>query len=205
MTDLPRWASEDFWRKVAISVTALMTVFFIILSFHTLSVTAIGGKRVPPFTVVNHRIDYRFNNERHLSEPVIGKEAPLFGRRWTEAEAERLVNRGKKTIQAKNCTGCHTFLGNGSYFAPDLTKAWLDPQWEMMQLVTQRPTREEAMVEFLLQPDRYALGFGTGRRMPRLNLTREEAEGVVAYLKWMAAIDTNGFPAHFKAMREDNE
>jgi nitric oxide reductase subunit C len=22
---------------------------------------------------------------------------------------------------------CHTLLGNGAYYAPDLTKAWLDP------------------------------------------------------------------------------
>lgn len=27
---------------------------------------------------------------------------------------------------------CHTLLGNGAYFAPDLTKAWLDPKWETM-------------------------------------------------------------------------
>ena len=31
------------------------------------------------------------------------------------------------TMQAKNCMGCHTLLGNGAYYAPDLTKAWLDP------------------------------------------------------------------------------
>ncbi len=24
---------------------------------------------------------------------------------------------------------CHTLLGNGAYYAPDLTKAWLDPAW----------------------------------------------------------------------------
>ena len=33
--------------------------------------------------------------------------------------------------------------------------------------------------------------------MPNLKLTREEAVAVVAYLKWMSAVDTNGFPIHF--------
>lgn len=55
-------------------------------------------------------------------------------------------------------------------------------------------TREEAMVKFLRFPDRYATW---RRRMPNLGLPEEEARAVVAYLKWMAAIDTNGFPDHF--------
>jgi hypothetical protein len=33
--------------------------------------------------------------------------------------------------------------------------------------------------------------------MPNLKLTREEAEATVAYLKWMSAVDGNGFPIHF--------
>jgi nitric oxide reductase subunit C len=28
-------------------------------------------------------------------------------------------------------------------------------------------------------------------------LTEEEARAVVAYLKWMSSVDTNGFPANF--------
>ena len=31
--------------------------------------------------------------------------------------------------------------------------------------------------------------------MPNLDITEEEARGVVAFLKWMSSIDTNGFPA----------
>ena len=37
--------------------------------------------------------------------------------------------------------------------------------------------------------------------MPNLGITRQEAEAVVAYLKWMAAVDTNGFPPNFGHMQ----
>ena len=42
--------------------------------------------------------------------------------------------------------------------------------------------------------------FGTNRRMPNQNLTDEEVRAVIAYLKWMSAIDTNGFPAGFNVL-----
>ncbi len=50
------------------------------------------------------------------------------------------------------------------------------------------------MVRFLMDPVRYRI---FERAMPNLHLSRDEAEAAVAYLKWMAAIDTNGFPANF--------
>ena len=53
------------------------------------------------------------------------------------------------------------------------------------------------MVSFLIDPERYRTWT---RTMPNLRLTREEAEATVAYLKWMAAIDTNGFPPNFGRM-----
>jgi nitric oxide reductase subunit C len=89
---------------------------------------------------------------------------------------------------------CHTFFGIGAYYAPDLTKAWLDPAWETWKAITAADNREEAMVRFLMDPVRYRIW---ERTMPNLHLSRDEAEAVVAYLKWMSAIDTNGFPANF--------
>jgi nitric oxide reductase subunit C len=43
-----------------------------------------------------------------------------------------------------------------------------------------------------------------GRRMPKLEITDEEARGVVAFLKWMSSIDTNGFPYNFKSIEQEN-
>ena len=190
----PWWASEDFWRKCAIFVTAFMALVLILLTFHSLAAIQAGTERVPAYSVINQRIDYRFNDERGYQVPVIGDEAPLFGRKLSEAEAEQLVDLGKLTVQAKNCMNCHTLLGNGAYYAPDLTKAWLDPGWGNEQ------ARETLMTLFLTDPIANARTFGTGRRMPDMDLSDDEVRGVIAFLKWMSAVDTNGFPRGFEPL-----
>jgi nitric oxide reductase subunit C len=196
MTTTPWWARESAWRKIAVWVTALMAVVLIFLTFDTLSKTQVGGNRVPAFGVINQRIDYQFDRTRNRFMPVIGEAHPLFGNTLTEAEAEALVRRGKLTVQAKNCMNCHTLLGNGAYYAPDLTKAWLDRAWG------NEAAREELMLRFLRDPAGNARTFGTGRRMPNLDITEDEAKAVIAFLKWMAAIDTNGFPDNFKPIAQ---
>lgn len=197
MTSEPWWASESFWRKTAIWVTGGSFVVLILLTFDSVSQITAGSKRVPAYSVINHRIDYKFDEKRNFQVPVIGKEEPLFGKMLSEQEAEALVSLGKKTTQAKNCMDCHTLLGNGSYYAPDLTKAWLDPAWGSKEV------REQLMVDFLMNPTD-KLHNALGRRMPNLGITNEEARGVVAFLKWMSSIDTNGFPYNFKPINQEN-
>ncbi len=185
------WASPSFWRKSAIWVTGLSFVILIFLTFDTVKQITAGSPRVPAYSVINKRIDYVFNTERNFQVPVIGQDEPLFGKMLTEEEAEALVSHGKLTTQAKNCMNCHTLLGNGSYYAPDLTKSWLDPSWGSKE------AREQGMVDFLMNPqDR--LHNALGRKMPNLGITEDEAKATVAFLKWMSSIDTNGFPANFK-------
>ncbi len=193
------WASESFWRKTAIWVTAIMLVVLILLTFDTVKQITAGSERVPAYSVINNRIYYKLNRERGFMEPVIGAEAPLFGKKLNEQEAEDLVSLGKLTTQAKNCMNCHTLLGNGAYYAPDLTKAWLDPGWAAESV------REDLMVKFLMDPEANARGYGTTRKMPNLNITLEEARGVVAFLKWMSSIDTNGFPNNFKPIPQEGD
>jgi len=189
------WASESFWRKTAIWVTAGSFVVLIFLTFDSMSQITAGTKRVPAYSVINHRIDYVFDEKRNFQVPVIGPEEPLFGKKLTEQEAEALVSHGKLTTQAKNCMDCHSLLGNGAYYAPDLTKSWLDPSWGSPEV------REQQMVEFLMNPqDR--LHNGIGRKMPNLGITLDEARATVAFLKWMASIDTNGFPYNFKPIEQ---
>jgi nitric oxide reductase subunit C len=190
----PLWASEAFWKKTAIWVTSGSFLLLIGLTFDSMSQVRAGGKRVPAYSVINQRIDYRFDAKLNRYMPVIGEDAPLFGKRLSETEAEQLITLGKKTTQAKNCINCHTMLGNGAYYAPDLTKAWLDPGW------IDEANREKMMLAFLKDPPNNARTFGSGRRMPQLGITDEEARGVVAFLKWMSAIDTNGFPHNFKTL-----
>ncbi len=185
-----------FWRAGAISSTAVMAVVLIFLTIDSLSAIQAGGRNVPDYSVINKAIGYQFDAKRAASVPIIGGEELLFGRKYSAAEADRLMDHGKLAIQSRACINCHTFFGNGAYYAPDLTKAWLDPVWKQMWMpMTQSATKEEAMVKFLMNPEKYPTW---GRMMPNLKLTREDSEAIVAYLKWMSAIDTNGFPSGFK-------
>jgi len=199
MTTTPWWASEDLWRKIAIWVTAGMAVVLIILTFDSLDQISAGSDRVPAYSVINHRIYYRYSADRKMPVPVIGDPAPLFGTSLTEEQAEALVSKGKITTQAKNCMNCHTLLGNGAYYAPDLTKAWLDPGWGT------EAAREQLMINFLMDPATNARGYGTRRMMPDLDITEEEARGIVAFLKWMSSIDTNGFPRNFTPISQEGD
>ncbi|PKM11563.1 MAG: cytochrome C [Gammaproteobacteria bacterium HGW-Gammaproteobacteria-3] len=199
MNETPRWASESFWKKTAIWVTAGSFLILIVLTFDTLSKTSAGSTRVPDYTVINQKIDYRFDEKLNKFMPIIGGEELLFDKKYTAEEAEQLVTLGKKTTQAKNCMNCHTLLGNGAYYAPDLTKAWLDQGW------ISRDMREDMMLKFLMDPENNARTFGSGRKMPNLNITEAEARGVIAFLKWMSSIDTNGFPHNFTSIESEEE
>jgi len=212
------WSDNRFWRRSAAWVTGFASILLIWLTFDTSAQIAMGNdqdlkdgvvKRVPGPTVINYKISYEMSSKRGHEVPVIGgndgegnslfqEKEKFFGRdNWSEEEAGKLLHLGKLASQAKNCMDCHTLLGNGAYYAPDLTKAWLDPAWGpdgAMQALTGKETKEEAMAEFLQHPDQFATH---ARMMPDLGITAEEAKGLVAFLKHMASIDTNGFPRNF--------
>jgi nitric oxide reductase subunit C len=184
----------QFWRAGAISIVVVMMVVLVMLTADTLRAIYAGGSHVPHYGVINQKIGYQFDASRGMDVPTIGGKELLFGREYSQEEAAALIRKGKLVIQSRACIDCHTFFGIGAYYAPDLTKAWLDPIWETWQAITAANTREDAMVRFLMDPVRYRIWT---RAMPNLHLARDEAEAVVAYLKWMASVDTNGFPANF--------
>ena len=204
--NLSVWTSIPFWRRSAAWVTGFASILLIWLTFDTMRQISMGTdndlkngvtKRVPAPTVINYHIDYKMSQKRGHEVPVIGKKEPFFGKEWSPKEAKELLHLGKLTSQAKNCMNCHTLLGNGAYYAPDLTKAWLDPAWQKggaMQGMTGKNTTEEAMAEFLQHPSKYPTH---ARMMPNLGITPKEAKGLVAFLKHMSSIDTNGFPRNF--------
>jgi len=200
------WTSIPFWRRSAAWVTGFATILLIWLSFDTLGQISMGTsadlkngvtKRVPAATVINYKIGYEMSKKRGHEVPTIGAKQPFFGKEWSDKDAAALLHLGKLTSQAKNCMDCHTLLGNGAYYAPDLTKAWLDPAWQNggpMQAMTGKNTVEEAIAEFLQHPSQYPTH---ARMMPNLGITADEAKGLVAFLKHMSSIDTNGFPRNF--------
>jgi len=205
------WSDNRFWQRSAAWITGFASILLIWLTFDTIPQITLGTdadlkngvtKRVPGPTVINYKITYEMSAKRMHEVPVIGEKEKFFGRDdWSEEEAAELLHLGKLGSQAKNCMDCHTLLGNGAYYAPDLTKAWLDPAWGpegSMQAMTGKSTREEAMAEFLQHPSTYPTH---ARMMPNLGITAKEAKGLVAFLKHMSSIDTNGFPRNFGKMQ----
>lgn len=88
------------------------------------------------------------------------------------------VLKGKEIWEKNNCMGCHTLLGEGAYYAPDLTK------------VVDR--RGVSWIEVFLD-DPEAM-FPGERRMVKYNFTKEEKTQVIAFLDWVGKIDANGWP-----------
>jgi len=212
------WSDNRFWQRTAAWVTGFASILLIWLTFDTSAQISMGNdadlkngvtKRVPGPTVINYKISYEISTKRGHEVPYIGvndgkggslfkEKEKFFGRDdYSEKEAGDLLHLGKLGSQAKNCMDCHTLMGNGAYYAPDLTKAWLDPAWGpegSMQAVTGKSTKEEAMDEFLQHPELYPTH---ARMMPNLGITAQEAKGLVAFLKHLSSIDTNGFPRNF--------
>ena len=92
------------------------------------------------------------------------------------------VVAGKKVWETNNCIGCHTLLGEGAYFAPELgnvykrrgpdfIKAW------MASMPSNTPGR---------------------RQMPQFNLTEEQTNNLIEFLKWTGEINTENWPPNIE-------
>jgi nitric oxide reductase subunit C len=91
------------------------------------------------------------------------------------------VIAGKNVWHRNNCINCHTLLGEGAYYAPDLT-----------QIATQRGA--EYLREFLKDPSRFYSESRDRRLMPTLALSDDDITAVIAFLGWVSKIDTQGWP-----------
>ena len=81
MSETPLWASESFWKKTAVWVTAGSFLILVVLTFDSLKQTSAGTKRVPAYSVINKKIDYRYDDELKKFMPIIGHEQLLFGKK----------------------------------------------------------------------------------------------------------------------------
>ncbi len=104
-----------------------------------------------------------------------------FGRLTHADQITPQVIAGKHVWHRKDCINCHTLLGEGAYYAPDLTK--------IAQL------RGDAYLRlFLKDPSRYYSEEQHGRLMPNPNLSDEQIGDVIAFLTWVSKIENNWPP-----------
>ena len=121
----------------------------------------------------------------------IGLTVYSLGEAQDQSHAENItpeVIRGKKLWETNNCMGCHTIMGEGGYYAPELTK------------VVER--RGEAYIKAALmskipwQPH--------GRKMVAYGMTDAEATDMVAFFEWIGHIDLNGFETIVSPLAKKN-
>ena len=87
------------------------------------------------------------------------------------------VVAGKRVWQQRNCNDCHTVLGIGGYYAPDLTR------------IVER--RDDAWLRrFLFDP----AAAKPGTTMPHQRLTEADVDALMAFHHWVNGINTNGWP-----------
>jgi nitric oxide reductase subunit C len=97
------------------------------------------------------------------------------------AAIDAAVIAGKDVWHRNNCINCHTLLGEGAYYAPDLT-----------QIASQRGA--DYLRDFLKEPSRFYSEQRDRRLMPQLKLSDRDITAVIAFLTWVSKIDTQGWP-----------
>ncbi|MGL5632189.1 MAG: c-type cytochrome [Azovibrio sp.] len=85
---------------------------------------------------------------------------------------------GKHVWETRNCIGCHTLLGEGAYYGPELGNVYVRRGPEFIKAWIQTmPTNV---------PGR--------RQMPQFNLTEQELNDLVEFLRYSSGIDSQNWP-----------
>jgi nitric oxide reductase subunit C len=95
------------------------------------------------------------------------------------------VAKGKAVWEQNNCIGCHTLLGEGAYFAPELGNVY-----------TRFGNSTEAIKGFI--KSRPKEGIPGRRSMPQFNLSEEELDAVAEFLKYASEINTANWPPNIQ-------
>ena len=102
--------------------------------------------------------------------------------RSKSAELTPAVVRGKHLWETRNCIGCHTLLGEGAYFAPELGNVYKRRGGEFIKAwMKAMPT-----------------GAPHRRQMPQFDLNDQQLGDLVEFLKWTGEINTENWPPNIE-------
>jgi len=95
------------------------------------------------------------------------------------------VAHGKTLWENNNCIGCHSLMGEGAYFAPELANVY-DRYGQ---------GNEETFKQFMqawmaMQP----IASEGRRKMPQFNLSKDEVDDLANFLIWTSRINDNEWP-----------
>jgi len=99
------------------------------------------------------------------------------------------VVRGKEIWEKNNCMGCHTLMGEGAYYGPELTKVYDRRGEGMIKAILMSPVPWEP----------------NGRKMVAYGFSEQEANDVIAFFKWVGEIDLNGFDRVVSPLAKENK
>ncbi|NOR51711.1 MAG: c-type cytochrome [Gammaproteobacteria bacterium] len=92
------------------------------------------------------------------------------------------VENGKMLWEKNDCIGCHTILGEGAYFAPELGNVYT------------RLGKDGIKNWIKIQP----LNIPGRRQMPDFGFNDQELDDIAEFLKWTSEIDTNNWPPNIQ-------
>ena len=96
------------------------------------------------------------------------------------------VVRGKRIWEDHACINCHTLLGEGAYFAPELVNVMT--RWG----VQDDPEAAFDVLQGWMQAQ--PSGIEGRRQMPQFNLTDNEIRDLSAFFLWINTIDSQSWP-----------
>lgn len=96
------------------------------------------------------------------------------------------VAAGKHVWEKHACINCHTILGEGAYFAPEVANVMT--RWG----VTDDPDAAFDVMKGWIEA--MPTGIEGRRQMPRFELTDEEIRDLTNFLLWVDAIDSQDWP-----------
>jgi len=104
------------------------------------------------------------------------------------AKLTESVVRGKAVWEQNNCVGCHTLLGEGAYFAPELSNVY------------QRRGGDTASGDVFIKEwiKSQPTGVPGRRQMPQFNLSEQQLDDLVEFLKWVNGINSEQWPPNIE-------
>ena len=96
------------------------------------------------------------------------------------------VVRGKHVWERNSCINCHSLLGEGAYFAPELGNVWVR--------YGGRDDAEGARAALVAWMQSQPSGVPGRRQMPNFHLDDRDLGDLIDFLEWTSRINTQGWP-----------
>jgi nitric oxide reductase subunit C len=107
----------------------------------------------------------------------------------TSSDAKGLtaaVENGKRVWEKHACINCHTILGEGAYFAPEVGNVFLRYGGDKDPATARQLIKDWMKAQPSGAPGR--------RQMPQFHLSDKELDDLAAFFEWVSKINTQNWP-----------